>query len=153
MKTYKKLSFTDKIRCRNRALWCTFILMIVYMVFIVEIGGGDSRIMTDLAHFISRVLFFGGLIYILLRIRNNKKLLQNKLLLKEKMLAEQDERNQYLHEKSGGLALDVLLLCMLVTTWTSALFNMAAFHASFALLLCAVVIKSSLYLLYSRHIA
>ncbi len=153
MKTCKKLSFSDKIRCRIRALWCIMLLMIAYMVFIVEIGGGNSRIMTDLAHFISRVLFFGGLIYIGFSIRRNKKLLENKLLLKEKLLSEQDELNQYLYDKSGGLALDLTLLCMLIATWTASLFNMPAFYTAFSLLCAVLFIKGGLYLWHSRFAA
>lgn len=150
MKTCNSRSFSDKIRVRIRLLWLTIALMIAYMVFVVKLGGGDSRIMNRLATSISRILFFGGLIYAGFRIYRNKKLLENKLLLKEAFLLEQDERNQYLYEKSGGLALDLMLLCLLIATWTASLFHMAAFHTAFALLCSALVIKWGLYWWYSR---
>jgi len=151
MKTFKSLPFSEKIRWRIRGAWCAIILMIAYMVFIVEMGGGDSRIMTDLAQLISRILFFGGLIYAGVSIYRNKKLLENKLLLKEKLLEEQDERNRHLHDKSGGLALDLALLCTLIATWTASLFNMPAFYTAFSLLCCTLVIKAMLYGWHSRY--
>lgn len=151
MKTFKQLSFTEKIRWRNRALWLAVILMLICMVLVGELGGGDSRIMTDLAQAVSRILYFGGLICIGRRIYLNKQLLQNKLLLKEKYLAEQDERNRSLYEKSGGLAMDLMLLCLMIAAFITSLYNMAAFHTSFALLIGGIVIKTGLYLLYSRR--
>lgn len=68
-------------------------------------------------------------------------------------MREQDERNQYLHDKSGGAALDILLVLLLFSTVTAALFSMAAFYAVFPLLLAALAIKAGLYALYSRACA
>ena len=99
MKNSNNHSFSHKIKLRIRVLWIIFVLMLAYMVIISELGGGDSRIMTPLAESVSRIIFFGGLIFVCYRIYFNKKLLENRLLLKEKFLDEQDERNQYLHDK------------------------------------------------------
>lgn len=76
--------------------------MLVYMVIVGELGGGDSRMMTDFANAASDILFFGGLIFVFYRIFRNKRLLKNQMLLKEQLQMEEDERNQYLHDKSGG---------------------------------------------------
>lgn len=59
----------------------------------------------------------------------------------------------YLHDKSGGAALDILLVLLLFSTVTAALFSMAAFSAVFPLLLAALAIKAGLYALYSRACA
>lgn len=151
MKTCKQARFTDKVRWRIRFLWAAIILMTVYMIVVAELGGGDSRIMNDLATGVSRILYFGGLIYLGVRIYRNKKLLRNKLLLKEKQIQEQDERNQFLHEKSGGIAMDIMLVVLLIATWTAALFNMVSFHTAFTLLCAAVCIKACLYIIHSRR--
>lgn len=45
MKTYKQLSFSDKLKWRNRGLGFLLVLMLVYMVVIGEMGLGDSRMM------------------------------------------------------------------------------------------------------------
>ena len=150
MKSFEQLSYTEKIKWRIRILWLLTVVMLIYMIVIGEMGGGDSRIMSDLANIASDIIFFGGLIYIVYRIIANKKLLKNRLLLKEQLREELDERNQYLHDKSGGVVWDILLIVLLGITVTAALFNMAAFYTSFTILGIAIVLKVSAYWIYSR---
>lgn len=150
MKNFEQLSYTEKIKWRIRILWFLAVAMLIYMIVIGEMGGGDSRIMSDLANIASDIIFFGGLIYIVYRIIANKKLLKNRLLLKEQLREELDERNQYLHDKSGGVVWDILLIVLLGITVTAALFNMAAFYTSFTILGIAIALKVSAYWIYSR---
>ena len=150
MRSCKDMDYGTKIKWRIRILYLLLIAMLAYMVAIVELGGGDSRIMTDLASQFSRIVFFGGMIYVVSRIVHNKKLLGNRLLRKEQMLEEADERNRYLHDKSGGIVLDILLACLLFITLTASLFDMTAFYMSLAILAIAVVLKAGAYLCYSR---
>ena len=81
MKNSNNHSFSHKIKLRIRVLWIIFVLMLAYMVIISELGGGDSRIMTPLAESVSRIIFFGGLIFVCYRIYFNKKLLERELML------------------------------------------------------------------------
>lgn len=150
MRNCKAMDYETKIKWRIRILYLLLITMLVYMVTVVELGGGDSRIMTDLASQFSRIVFFGGMIYVITRIVHNKKLLGNRLLRKEQMQEETDERNRYLHDKSGGIVLDILLACLLFITLTASLFDMTAFYMSLAILAIAVVLKAGAYLCYSR---
>ncbi|MCI9230734.1 MAG: hypothetical protein HFH97_14620 [Lachnospiraceae bacterium] len=150
MRNCKAMDYETKIKWRIRILYLLLIAMLVYMVTVVELGGGDSRIMTDLASQFSRIVFFGGMIYVITRIVHNKKLLGNRLLRKEQMQEETDERNRYLHDKSGGIVLDILLACLLFITLTASLFDMTAFYMSLAILAIAVVLKAGAYLCYSR---
>lgn len=99
MKTCKHLTYTRKIQWRIRALWLLLTGMLVYMVLIAELGGGDSRMMTPLADKFSRIVFFGGLGYVIGRICKNKQLLRSRQLLQQQMKTELDERNQYLHDR------------------------------------------------------
>jgi len=69
--------------------------------------------MTPLADKFSRIVFFGGLGYVIGRICKNKQLLRSRQLLQQQMKAELDERNQYLHDKSGGIVADILLAILL----------------------------------------
>ena len=85
------------------------------------------------------------------RIVRNKKLLKNRMLLKEHLRMEQDERNQYLHDKSGGIIVDILLLSLLFITVTAALFNMAAFYTAITILGLTVVLKAAAYFFFSRR--
>lgn len=100
---------------------------------------------------VQQFCFFGGLIYVAYRIVRNKKLLKNRMLLKEQLRMEQDERNQYLHDKSGGIIVDILLLSLLFITVTAALFNMAAFYTAITILGLTVVLKAAAYFFFSRR--
>ena len=127
MKTSEKLSFSQQIRRRNRILTGVLILMLVYMVVIGELGLGDSRVMNRAAEGVSRGIFFGGIIWIVIRIAQNKKLLRDHSLLKEKQQEENDEMRRAMREKSGGAVWDAVLICQLFITLTASLMNMAAF--------------------------
>lgn len=150
MLKFRNTTYTNKIKWRIRLLYLLLISMLAYMVIVAEMGGGDSRIMTDLAQNVSRLIYFEGLVYVIYRIVYNNKLLKNRMLLKEQMLTEQDERNQYLHDKSGGIVMDILLVCLLFITFTASLFDMAAFYASFAALLLAIALKAAAFYYYSH---
>lgn len=150
MRNYRELPYEARIKWRIRILWMVAALMLIYMVLLVELDGGDSRMMTDFASQASRVIFFGGLAYIAWRICRNKKLLKDRALLKAQIRMEQDERNQSLRDKSGGIVVDILLIAMLALTFTTALFNMVAFYTSVALLIFTVLLKGLAYLIFSR---
>ena len=150
MRRSRRMTYTEKVQRRIRLLYALLVGMLAYMVMVVELGGGDSREMREFAHSLSRILYFSGIIYIISRIIYYKRLLKNRLLLKEKRQKEQDERNQYLHDKSGGWAMDVLLFCLLVITWTTALFNREAFYTSVVILAAASALKFGSYW-YASH--
>ena len=150
MKTFNSLTYKQKIKWRIRILRLVGIFMLIYMVAVSELGGGDSRIMTPLADVVSDILFFGGLFCVLTRIGKNKRLLQDQHLLKQKMLKEKDERNRYLHDKSGGIVMDIVLLVAMFITCTAALFDMAAFYAAFAILTSAIILKTAVWFYYDR---
>ena len=144
------LSYTEKIRRRIRLLRLLVVAMLIYMIVISELGGGNSRVITGLADMTADMIFFGGLIFVLYRIHHNKKLLRDRLRLREQMITEQDERGQYLHDKSGGIVMDLLLILLLFLTMTTAMFNMDAFSVSLAILGAALFLKGAAYLIYSH---
>lgn len=150
MKTCNQQPFSKRIAWRNRYLWALLVLMLVYMVIIGELGLGDSREMNRLAEIISRVIFFGGMLWVISKIVRNGRMLADKRQMKEQLLWEQDERNRRLHEKTGGLVWDAMLVCLLFATLTASLTNMAAFHTALALLAAALALKLGAYLHY-RH--
>ena len=151
MKTSKKLSFSEKIIRRNWILRFVLLLMFVYMVVVGELGLGDSRYMSRMAADVSRLIFFGGMIWVIRKIILNKKLLSNKDLLKEKMQQETDEWNQRLYEKSGGIVWDIVLISQLFITLTTSLMNMPAFYASFSTLMVLVATKAVIFFYFKRN--
>lgn len=150
MKTYNQLSFSEKIKWRNRALGVLLVLMLLYMVLVGELGLGDSRMMSTLADDVSRLIFFGGMIWIVYKIILNRKLLKNRQMLKDKLKNEQDERRCYLHDKSGGMVWDILFVCLLFITLTTSLINMPAFYTALVILLLSIVLKVATYLMYKK---
>ena len=150
MKTSEKLSFYERIQWRIRLLWGLLIAMLVYMVVVGEMGLGDSRVITHFADTCGTLMFFGTLGWLIWRIRYNRQLLGNPWLLKQKHLDETDERNRYLHDKSGGIVWDILFVCLFFVTMTASLWNMAAFYATFTVFVIAVLLKVCVYFHYSR---
>lgn len=146
MKRFEALPFSEKIRWRIRLLWCLLAAMLVYMVVVGELKIGDSRMMTPLAELVSRLIFFGGMIFVLCKIRGYKKLLENRRHMREKMVEEKDERNRFLHEKSGGIVWDILFFVQLFLTLTASLMDMTAFAFTLCTLGVMVLLKISLYL-------
>lgn len=143
-------AFSKKIHTRIRLLWLVLLLMIVYMIVVGELGWGDSRKMTDLAVLVSKIIIFGGMIYVIYRLRYNKKLLSNQHLLASQSVKEADEREQFLHDKSGGLVINILLICLLFITGTAALINMIAFNISLLILIITLLLKIGSYTIYSK---
>ena len=141
MKTSEGRSFSDRVVRRNRVLIGVLILMIVYMVVVGELGLGDSRITSPLAALTGRVIFFGGMVWVIVKICRNSELLKHRLWLREKMREENDEMNQMLYEKSGGMVWEVALVCQLFITLTTSLVNMAAFYSAFATLVVLILAK------------
>ena len=95
MKTCKHLTYTREIQWRIRALWLLLTGMLVYMVLIAELGGGDSRMMTPLADKFSRIVFFGGLGYVIGRI-----LQKQTAAAKQAASAAADERRNWTNATS-----------------------------------------------------
>lgn len=151
MRKFDSMPYREKIIWRIRLLRVVLFCMLIYMVVVGALGGGDSRMQTDMAETVSRIIYFGGMIYVISQIIRNKKLLQNKKSLKEQQLIEEDERNQYLHDKSGGIVLDILLVILLFAVLTASMFNMAAFNMSGTILLIAIVLKVGAYNFFSRY--
>lgn len=142
--------FSKKIHRRIRLLWLVFTLMLVYIIVVGELGWGDSRQMTDLAELVSNIIFFGGMVYVIYRIRRNKKLLNNQQLLASQSVKEADEREQFLHDKSGGFVINLLLVCLIFITGTASLLNMAAFHTSLLILVITLLLKIGSYTIYNK---
>ena len=87
-------------------MWMALALMLVYMVVVAELGGGDSRMMTNLANMVSDIIFFGGIIFLISRIVHNKKLLKDRALLREQLCEVMDtlsEREQKVLSLRFGL--------------------------------------------------
>ena len=84
------------------------------------------------------------------RIVHNKKILKNRQLLKEQLREEEDEGNQFLHDKSGGIVMDIFIFCLSLIAMTSSLCHMAVFYTSAAILGMGIILKMAAYYYYSH---
>ena len=150
MRRMRDLPHRDRVRWKVRLLWLLIAALLVYMVVVGETGGGDSRVMTPLADTFSRVTFFGGLVAAIWRLVYNKRLLRDKLLMRQDAARRRDERQQYLHDKSGGLVVDVLLVCEMFIAMTASMYNMTAFHMASVILLLTAALKALTWCVYRR---
>lgn len=150
MKKILDMPYREKVRWKVRLLWLLIVLMLAYIVVIGETGGGDSRIQTKWADQFGRIVLFGGLGVVIWRLVHHKRVLKDKLLMKQEAMKSRDEREQYLHDKSGGVVVDVLLVCLLFMALTASFYNMPAFHTAYAALLLTAGLKAAAWLFYNR---
>ncbi len=136
-----KMSYTNAIKWRIRFLWLALIAMLAFMVYIGETGARDSRVITGMAYECGNFLYWLGLFYIIGRIIINKKLLTDRLRLKEQQLRERDEWRQHLHRMSGGWVMDAMLVIAYIATVTTSCYDNKAFYAAFGLLVVAALLK------------
>ena len=95
------------IRKKIVILWVGLILLLIAMVVVGEGSGTiflSSREQTSLAEDVTRMVYFGGLIFVIVRLCHYRNLRKNRLRMEEETLQYYDERRQLIHEKSGGPA-------------------------------------------------
>lgn len=143
-------SYPKIIQRRIRLLWLALIAVLIFMVYIGETGARDSRIVTGIAYRSGGLLYWAGLIFIIARLVINRKLLKDRLRMKERQLREWDEGRQYLHRMSGGFVMDAMLAVSYIAAVTASCYNNEAFYAAFGLLACAALLKGGAYLAYSK---
>lgn len=135
------MSYTKVIKWRIRLLWLALIAMLVFMVVIGELGLRSSRVMSDFTARTSNVFYWWGMIWIIFRIVMNKKLLKDRLRLKEQQLRERDEWRQHLHRMSGGWVMHTMLVIAYIAAVTTSCYDSKAFYAAFGLLVVAALLK------------
>ena len=150
MRKILNMPHRDKVRWKVRLLWLLIILMLAYMIVVSETGGGDSRLLPRKVLTFGNMAFFASLGVVIWRLVHNKRLLNDKLLMKQDATKNRDERRQYLHDKSGGLVVDVLLVCLLFMAMTAAMYNASAFYVAYAALLLTAALKAGIWLIYNH---
>ena len=142
--------YTKVIQWRIRLLWLALFAMLAFMVVIGEIGARSSRMMSDFTARTSNVFYWWGMLYIIIRIVMNKKLLKDRLRLKEQQLRERDEWRQHLHRMSGGWVMDAFLVLAWIAAIAASCYSNEAFYTAYALLAAAALLKGGAYLVYSK---
>ena len=149
MKAGSDGNYAGKIKKRI-ALYVVLLLLIFAYIFAVgEMGLGDSRKMSDLADIVSKLIIFGGVLLVIMKLIYYRKLLKNLSKMSLELQSEPSDREKLLYEKSGGIVFEILLYFLLVVTGTAALINEAAFRVSFLVLIVSIVLKVVTYMIYS----
>ena len=151
MKTFDRMPYARQLKWKLRIWRCVLVLMLAYVVIISELGGGDSRLMTNAMHATGCLIYLFGMVWVIVQIVRIKKLLPYPNLMKESLLLERDERHQYLHDKSGGLVWDVTFVCLLIATLTASLYNEAAFLTAWTILALSAALKLTTWHYYNTH--
>ncbi|GFH95524.1 hypothetical protein IMSAGC003_02074 [Lachnospiraceae bacterium] len=150
MKAGSDGNYASKIKKRI-ALYVVLLLLIFAYIFAVgEMGLGDSRKMSDLADIVSKLIIFGGVLLVIMKLIYYRKLLKNLSKMSLELQSEPSDREKLLYEKSGGIVFEILLYFLLVVTGTAALANEVAFRVSFLVLTVSIVLKVTAYAVYSR---
>ena len=144
------LPYTKVIHWRIRLLWLALAAMLVFMVVIGELGLRSSQVITGFAYDCGNFLYWFGLFYIIFRIVMNKKLLKDRLRLKEQQLRERDEWRQHLHRMSGGWVMDAMLVIAYIAAVAASCWDNTAFYVAFSLLAAGALLKGLAYLAYDK---
>lgn len=151
MKGFQNRSYSDRLRLRIWGLRALLLALFALMIVVGLTGGADSRSMTPLASNTVRLIVFGGMGVLIARIIHNKRLLADRIRRREQMDRELEERRQYLHDKSGGVVVDILLVLLLFANAVAASYNMPAFYMAFSTLAVVVCLKAGAYWVFSRR--
>ena len=126
------------------------ILDVVVGVFWDQLGFLDVRLMTDRARQMQSILLFGFLVYFIIRLVMNKKMLKNPFQLEEEARWQRDERRVHIGEKAAKLSADLALAGLVVATFVVSLYNMDAFNALYYTLLGFVLLRFGCWLYVRR---
>lgn len=145
-----KMPYTKQIKWRIRLLWAALIGMLIFMVAIGELGLHSSKVVTGFAYTGGSLLYWMGLICIIGRLIINRKLLKDRLRLKEQQLRERDERNQHLHRMSGGWVMDAMLVLCYIAAIAASCHSNETFYVAFGLLIAAALLKLAAEIAYGK---
>ena len=145
-----KKPYTKIIQRRIHLLWLALFGMLVFMVVIGELGLRSSKVITGFAYDCGNFLYWCGLFYIIGRIIINKKLLKDRLRLKEQQLRERDEWRQHLHRMSGGWVMDAMLVISYLAAVAASCWSNETFYVAFGLLVSAALLKLAAEIAYGK---
>ncbi len=146
---HQRMSYVQTLRWRVWALWAQLAVMVAYLVLVTELEALGILLVTDAADLFSRVLPLAAIVYFLVRIFLDKRQLRAQVSrLEQHREPELDSR--VLHDKSGGVVMDIVLFGLLLASLITALVSLSAFCTAFFLLLFALLVKLAAYLLFSR---
>lgn len=143
-------TFMDRVKFKVWVLRICLFLMIAYMLIVGESGLGDFRMMNLAGEIICKTIYFSGLMFIVIRFMYNRNLFlgRNKAMTEKRR--REHERKYFLHEKSGGIVVDTILMLLLFASCITALWDIGAFYVTSGMLIVGVVMKVIVYIIYDK---
>lgn len=132
------------------AIYSALLVLIFAYIFVIgKMGLCNNRKMSDTAGMAIMAIIFGGVLFVVIKLVYNRRLLKNTFKISLEFRKELCKRDKLLYEKSGGVVFEILLYFLLFVTGTAALINEAAFRVSFLVLIVSIVLKVVTYMIYS----
>lgn len=138
-----------KIKKRIAIYSALLVLIFVYIFTIGIMGLANNREPSRLASTTILAIIFCGVLFVVIKLVYNRRLLKNTFKISMKLRTELCKRDRLLYEKSGGVVFEILFYFLLFVTGTAALINEAAFRVSFLILIVSTVLKVVTYIIYS----
>ena len=138
-----------KIKKRIAIYSALLVLIFAYIFVIGKMGLCNNRKMSETAGMAIMAIIFGGVLFVVIKLVYNRRLLKNTFKISLEFRKELRKRDKLLYEKSGGVVFEILLYFLLFVTGTAALINEAAFRVSFLVLTVSIVLKVVTYMIYS----
>lgn len=147
------MEFREKVKRQNVILWIALFLTLALNVALGELGGVlflDYRQMTPPARNLQRAMYFGFLVYLIVRLAGNRKLLRERERLEERERRELDERRQLISASAGKLSADLFTVGLALAVFAASLLDMAVFTTLAWVLLVWAFLRLAAFLLQSR---
>lgn len=145
--------YEKRIKLQTALLWVLLILTLAANVVLGVMWDRwflDPREMTELAQQVQKTAYFGFLIYLIVCIVRNKRLLRERGRMEEKEREEKDERRRFVSGLSERLSAQVFTVLLSLAVFVSSLLDMTAFAVLLATLGGYAALRLLAWLWYSR---
>lgn len=147
MTNNEKINLEAVVRRRINICWGGLLFMLIYMIFIGEMGLGDSREMSKSADTVSKIIFFGMIFYIIFKMVGYKK------VIKEKSYLLPEYQIQWEKNIKFNLKRNIGVFVLLFITCTAALCNEKIFHISIVVLFIVMILRIRSYYVFKKECA
>lgn len=131
-------------------IYSALLVLIIVYIFVIGITGlAKYREPSELASMTILAIIFCGILFVVIKLAYNRRLLKNTFKISMKLRTEICKRDRVLYEKSGGIVFEILFYFLMFVTGTAALIDEAAFRVSFLVLIVSTVLKVVTYIIYS----
>jgi uncharacterized membrane protein len=134
-------------------------IVLIIIVLAISVIGRFTSYLLLIENLIPEYIsaFSGGFslaveIILIMNVAKYTKALKSEEILKELYIDETDERNVMIRTKTGGTAVNIIMLTLICATLISGIFSETVFYTLFATLLFVAILSLSLKFYYKKNI-